>query len=56
MAQPATTKKTKSSAVETLEITANKPLFTEIMNVAPTLEDDMRLGKLYSIEEVFSEE
>lgn len=44
------------SAVETLEIAMDKPLFTQIMNAAQTLDDDLRLGKLHSIDEAFAED
>jgi hypothetical protein len=43
-------------AVETLAITMDKPLFDGIINVAETLDEDMRLGKLRSFEEAFGEE
>jgi hypothetical protein len=44
------------AAVETLAIAMDKPLFEGILNVAETLDEDMRLGKLRSFEEVFGEE
>lgn len=43
------------SAVETLEITTNKPLFAQIISAAETLEDDVRAGRLHSMDEVFGE-
>lgn len=44
------------SLIETLEIMADQKLFGQILAAADTLEDDLRLGKLYSLEEVFGEE
>ena len=44
------------SLTETLQITMDQRLFNQIMQVASRLEDDTRLGKLHSFEEVFGEE
>jgi len=41
---------------ETLEITMDERLFGQIMMAADTLDDDIRLGKLHSIDEAFAEE
>lgn len=43
------------SAVETLGVAMDKPLVTQILKVAQTLDDDIRLGKLKSIDEAFGE-
>ena len=44
------------AAIETLEITSDEKLFPQIMAVARTLDEDIRLGKLKSFEEAFGEE
>lgn len=44
------------SLVETLEIVMDRRLFSQIMAAADTLEEDLRLGRLHSVEEVFGEE
>ena len=44
-----------SAAFETLEITTNVKLFKRLLKTAQTVEKDTRLGKLYSIEDVFGE-
>jgi len=44
------------STVETLEIAMDKRLFTQIMKAAQTLDDDLRRGKLHSMDEAFAEE
>ena len=44
------------SLVETLQITSNRKLFNQILSVADTLEENLRLGKLHSFEEAFEEE
>lgn len=44
------------ATIETLAITMDEPLFSGILNAAQTLDEDMRLGKLRSFEEVFGEE
>jgi hypothetical protein len=43
------------SAAETLEIMADPRLFSNLLSQADTIDDDLRLGKLKSAEEVFSE-
>jgi hypothetical protein len=45
-----------SSLIETLEITTDRRLFSQILRVASNLEEDTRLGKLHSFEEAFGEE
>ncbi|MBI3668142.1 MAG: hypothetical protein HY236_18235 [Acidobacteria bacterium] len=44
-----------ASLVETLQIMADRKLFGQILTVADTLEEDLRLGKLHSFEEAFDE-
>jgi len=44
------------SLVETLEIAMDRKLFTQILAAADTLEDDLRLGKLHSLEDAFAED
>jgi len=41
---------------ETLEITMDERLFSRIMAVAGTLDEDIRLGKLHSFEEAFDDD
>ena len=41
---------------ETLEITVDEKLFGQIMSAASTLDEDIRLGKLHSVDEAFSED
>jgi hypothetical protein len=41
------------SLMETLEITADQKLFGQILQAAPNLKEDARLGKLHSLEEAF---
>lgn len=48
--------KNLESALETLEIAMDRRLFNQILAAADTLEDDLRLGKLHSVEEAFGEE
>ena len=43
------------AAIETLEITSDRKLFSQIMTAAGTLDEDIRLGKLKSFEEAFGE-
>ena len=45
-----------SSLMETLEITVDRKLFNQIMAVADSLEQDLRVGRLHSFEEAFGEE
>jgi hypothetical protein len=42
--------------VETLEIVMDRKLFNQILAAADTLEDDLRLGKLHSLEDAFAED
>jgi hypothetical protein len=44
------------SLVETLEIAMDRKLFNQILAAADTLEDDLRLGKLHSLEDAFAED
>ena len=44
-----------NSLVETLEITTDRKLFSQILRAASTLEEDTRRGKLHSFEEAFGE-
>ncbi len=44
------------SAIETLEIAMDRKLFNQILAAAGTLEEDVRLGRLRSLEEAFAEE
>lgn len=41
---------------ETLEITADRRLFNQIMGTTDSLEEDLRLGKLSSVEEAFADD
>lgn len=40
------------SAIETLEIAADTKLFTNLLSAAETIDEDLRLGRLRSFEEV----
>jgi hypothetical protein len=44
------------ASIETLEVAMDKRLLANIMAAANTLDDDMRRGKLHSMDEVFSED
>ena len=44
------------NAIETLEITMDQRLFKQILAAADTLEEDLRLGKLHSLEDAFAED
>ena len=44
------------SLVETLEIFMDRKLFNQILAAADTLEEDLRLGKLHSLEDAFAED
>ncbi len=44
------------SLVETLEIAMDRKLFNQILAAADTLEEDLRLGKLHSLEDAFAED
>jgi hypothetical protein len=48
--------KRNSALSETLEITLDRKLFSQILAAADTLEKDLRSGKLHSFEEAFEEE
>lgn len=41
---------------ETVEITMDQRLFKQILTAADTLEEDLRLGKLHSLEDAFAED
>lgn len=43
------------AALETLEIATDARLFNQILKTAKTLDDDVQLGKLQSLEEAFAE-
>jgi hypothetical protein len=45
-----------NGSVETLEIAMDRKLFNQILAAADTLEEDLRLGKLHSLEDAFAEE
>lgn len=49
-------RKRLDAVVETLEIAMDRKLFSQILTAADTLEDDLRLGKLHSLEDVFAED
>jgi len=42
--------------IETLEITMDRKLFNQILATADSLEEDVRQGKLHSLEEAFPED
>jgi hypothetical protein len=44
------------AAVETLEIAMDRKMFNQILAAADTLEEDLRLGKLHSLEDAFAED
>jgi hypothetical protein len=44
------------AVVETLEIVMDRKLFNQILAAADTLDEDLRLGKLHSLEDAFAEE
>jgi hypothetical protein len=44
------------NVVETLEIAMDRKLFNQILAAADTLEEDLRLGKLHSLEDAFAED
>jgi len=44
------------SAMETLEIAADTKLFNNLLAAAETIDEDLRLGKLYSFEEVVEDD
>ena len=49
-------RKRLASVVETLEIVMDRKLFAQILASADTLDEDLRLGKLHSLEDAFAEE
>jgi len=44
------------AVVETLEITMDRKLFNQILAAADTLDEDLRMGKLHSLDDAFAEE
>ena len=46
----------RDNLVETQEIAKDRRLFNQILIAADTLEEDLRLGKLHSLEDAFAEE
>jgi len=48
-------RKQLESVIETLEIAMDRKLFNQILAAADTLEHDLRLGKLHSLEDAFGE-
>ncbi len=48
-------RKKLENLVETLEIAMDRKLFNQILAAADTLEEDLRLGKLHSLEDAFAE-
>src|SRR5207253_1434597 len=44
------------AVVETLEIVMDRKLFNQILAAADSLEEDLRLGKLHSLEDAFAED
>ena len=44
------------SLIESLEIAMDRKLFRQILQAADTLEEDLRLGKLHSLEDAFAED
>jgi hypothetical protein len=49
-------RKQLESVIETLEIAMDRKLFNQILAAADTLEEDLRLGKLHSLEDAFAED
>ena len=49
-------RKNLESAMETLEIVMDRKLFNQILAAADTLDEDLRLGKLHSLEDAFAED
>lgn len=47
------TNKQITEVFETLEIAADRKLFTQVLASADTLEEDLRSGKLYSLDDAF---
>jgi hypothetical protein len=44
------------SLVETLEIAMDRKLFNQILAASDTLDEDVRRGRLHSLEDAFAEE
>ena len=44
------------SLVETLEITADRQLFDQILRAADSVDEDLRLGRLAGIDEAFADD
>ena len=44
------------STMETLQIAMDRKLFNQILTAADTLDEDVRLGKLHSLEDAFAED
>jgi hypothetical protein len=44
------------SAIETLQVMADQRLFQQVLRAGATLDDDIRLGRLHSLEEAFGNE
>jgi len=44
------------AVIETLEIAMDRKMFNQILAAADTLEEDLRLGKLHSLEDAFAED
>jgi hypothetical protein len=49
-------RKKLESVIETLEIAMDRKLFNQILAAADTLDEDLRLGKLHSLEDAFAED
>lgn len=49
-------RKNLESTMETLEIAMDRKLFNQILAAADTLDEDLRLGKLHSLEDAFAED
>jgi hypothetical protein len=49
-------RKQLESLIETVEIAMDRKMFNQILAAADTLEEDLRLGKLHSLEEAFAED
>jgi predicted Ser/Thr protein kinase len=49
-------RKNLESTMETLQIAMDRKLFNQILTAADTLGEDLRLGKLHSLEDAFAED
>jgi hypothetical protein len=49
-------RKQLESLIETVEIAMDRKMFNQILAAADTLEEDLRLGKLHSLEDAFAED